>query len=132
MKSLTLIAMLAAAAAFAGPRDQPYAIITTDTAPSADPLLRAVIVNRVDGQTVGSDKRPVVAPGKREVTVDLPSRKGSRVATQRTFTLEANACMRYFVVARLDSAVSPEWTPVVRGAELIGECQQKFRTSAAP
>jgi hypothetical protein len=35
--------------AYASPYDQAYAIITSGTAPSADPDLRPVIVNRVDG-----------------------------------------------------------------------------------
>jgi hypothetical protein len=117
-------------AAWAGPFDQPYSIITSDRAPSADPLLRPVIVNRVDGEIVGSDHRPVVAPGTRKVTVDLPPRKGLRVATQRTFDLVARPCMRYYVAAKLDNAEGPEWTPVVRSAELIAECQKQFRTNA--
>jgi hypothetical protein len=130
MKSLILIALLGAGAAHAGPYDQPYAIITTDTAPSADPLLRPVIVNRVDGETVGSENRPAVTPGAHQVTVDLPRRKGFRLATQRTFELVARPCMRYYVMAKLADPVGQEWTPVVRTAELIGECQKQFRTPA--
>jgi hypothetical protein len=129
MKSLMLIALLGATAAYAGPYDQPYSIITTDRAPSADPNLRPVIVNRVDGETVSSDNRPVVAPGTHQVTVDLPPRKGFTVATQRTFELVTRPCMRYYVVAKLDNPVGQEWTPVVRSAELIDDCQRKFRTS---
>lgn len=129
MKSLMLLALLGVTAAYAGPYDQPYAIITSDRAPSADPNLRPVIVNRVDGETVSSDNRPVVAPGTHQVTVDLPPRKGFRVATQRTFELVTRPCMRYYVVAKLDNPEGQEWTPVVRGAELIGECQKEFRTS---
>ena len=130
MKRILLAATMAATAAFAGPYDQPYSIITTDTAPSADPNLRPVIVNRIDGETVATtNHRPAVAPGTRQVTVDLPPRKGFRTATQRTFELVANPCMRYYVAAKLDNPVSQEWTPVVRRAELIGECQAKFRTS---
>lgn len=129
MKSLILFALLGATAAYAGPYDQPYAIITSDRAPSADPNLRPVIVNRVDGETVGSDNRPVVSPGTHQVTVDLPPRKGFKVATQRTFELVARPCMRYYVAAKLDNPVGQEWTPVVRSAELIDDCQKKFRTS---
>ncbi len=129
MKPLLLLALLCAPAVHAGPYDQPYSIITTDTAPSADPNLRPVIVNRVNGETVSSDNRPVVAPGIHQVTVDLPARKGFKIATQRTFELTTRPCMRYFIVAKLDNPVGQEWTPVVRSAELIGECQKNFRTS---
>ena len=59
MKRLMLLALVAATAAVAGPYDQPYSIITTDTAPSADPLLRPVIVNRVNDETISSDNRAV-------------------------------------------------------------------------
>jgi cytochrome c1 len=126
---ILLVLTLLASPAWAGPYDQAYAIITTDAAPSADSLLRPILVNRVDGETVASDNKPVVAPGRRQVTVDLPPRKGFRVATQRTFELAAQPCMRYYVVAKLDNPVGQEWTPVVRTAELIDECQKKFRTS---
>ena len=52
MKRLLLAASLAALPAFAGPYDQPYVIITSDRAPAADPNLRYVIVNRVDGESM--------------------------------------------------------------------------------
>ena len=128
MKRILSLALLAALPALAGPYDEPYAIITSDRAPAADANLRYVIVNRVDGQIVGSENRAVVAPGRREVTVDLPPRKGFTVATQRTFTLQANPCMRYYVSAKLATPTGQEWEPVVRSSELMGECQQKFRT----
>jgi|EndMetStandDraft_5_1072996.scaffolds.fasta_scaffold168448_2 hypothetical protein len=130
MKRLTLAALLLVPAAWAGPLDQPYAIITSDRAPSADPLLRYVTINRVDGQPVAAAdyNKSVVPPGKRQVIVDLPPRQGLRVATQRTFQVEASACMRYFVMAKLESATSENWTPVVRSSELIPECQTQFKS----
>ena len=116
-------------AAAAGPYDQPYAIILTDTKPSADPNLRPVIVNRVDGETVMSrPNQAVVAPGKHQVTVDLPPRKGFKIGTQETFELTASPCMRYYVAAKLDNPVGQEWKAVVRSSELIGECASKFKT----
>lgn len=128
MKNLLILTLLASPAALAGPYDQPYAVITTDAAPSSDSLLRPILVNRVDGETVATDNRPVVAPGKRQVTVDLPARKGFRVATQRTFELVAQPCMRYYVVAKLDNLEGQQWTPVVRSSELIMECQTRFKS----
>ena len=131
MKCLVLVALLYPAAALAGPYDQPYAIITSDTVPSADPLLRPVIVNRVDGETVASasNNKAVAAPGSHKVTVDLPPRKGFRVSTQRTLELLARPCMRYYVVAKLDTPVGQEWQPLVRSSELIAECQKEFRST---
>lgn len=130
MNRLLALACLALPlAAAAGPYDQPYAIILTDTRPSSDPNLRPVIVNRVDGETVASrPNQAVVAPGKHQVTVDLPPRKGFRVGTQETFELTASPCMRYYVAAKLDNPVGQEWKAVVRSSELIGECASKFKT----
>ena len=36
--------------------------------------------------------------------------------------------MRYFVMAKLESATSESWTPVVRSSELIPECQTQFKS----
>ena len=128
MQRLLLASLLLATAAIAGPYDQPYAIITTDRAKSADPNIRPVIVNRVDGEsTMTRDNRAVVAPGKRQVTIDLPPRKGFKTATQHTFELDAKACTRYNLAAKLDSTTTQEWKPVVRSEEPIGECAAKFK-----
>jgi hypothetical protein len=132
MNRLPLFAsVLAAATAMAGPYDQVYSILTADTARSADPHLRPVFVNRVDGETQLSDNKAVVAPGKRKVTVDLPPRKGFKQPTQHTFELDVKPCTRYFLAARLDSQVTQGWTPVVRSSEPIGECEAKFKLAGA-
>ena len=129
MKVFFLLPLLAATAALAGPFDQPYAIITTDTKPAADFLLRPVIVNRVDGENA-MDHRAVVAPGVRKVTVDLPPRKGFHLATQQTFDLEVKPCVRYHVAAKLANSTSQEWKPVIRSQERIGECEAKFSVAS--
>ena len=126
---ILLASLFVATSALAGPYDQPYSIITTDRARSADPNLRPVIVNRVDDETVMSDNRAVVAPGKHKVTLDLPRRKGFKVATQHTFELETKPCVRYNVAAKLDSPTTQDWTPVVRSEEPIGECRTKFKVA---
>jgi len=131
MKRILIATLFAAAPAFAGPYDQPYVIITTDKARSSDANLRPVIVNRVDEVTVMSDNRAVVAPGKHQVTIDLPPRKGFKLATQHTFELDAKPCTRYNVAAKLDSRTTQEWAPVVRSEEAIGECRSKFKVAGA-
>ncbi len=125
---LAFVLGLSTLPALAGPYDQPWAIIQTDASPSAEPLYRPVIVNRVDGETVMSNpNRAVVAPGLRKVTVDLPPRKGFKIATQETFELQANPCMRYYVVAKLDNPVGQHWKAEIRRSESIGECLAKFK-----
>ena len=125
MKRLIAISLLSVTPALAGPFDQPYCIIETDTMPSADSHLRPVIVNRVDEEN-SQNNRAVVAPGPHKVTIDLPPRKGFRTATQHTFDLATEPCMRYYVAARLVSPTLQEWEPVVRYSEPIGECRKKF------
>lgn len=131
MKRLLSAVLFAALPAVAGPYDQPWSIITVDRARAADPDLRPVIVNRVDGETVLSDNRAVVAPGRHRVTVDLPPRKGFKTATQHTFELETRPCTRYHVAAKLDSPTTQDWKPVVRSTEPIGECEARFRVAGA-
>ena len=131
MKRILAVSLLAALPAAAGPYDQAWSIITVDRARSSDPNLRPVIVNRVDGETVLSDNKAVVAPGRHQVTLDLPARKGFKTATQQTFELETAPCTRYHVAAKLDSPTTQDWKPVVRGTERIGECERKFRVAGA-
>ena len=131
MKRLLLAAFLAPLAAAAGPFDQPWVLIISDSAPSADPNLKPVVVSRVDGQIV-SKNRAYVSPGHKLVTVDLPPRKGFSLGTQETFELEASPCMRYHIAARLDTTAGQEWKAVVRSSETIGECLTKFRGGTAP
>ena len=128
MKRILIASLFLATSAVAGPFDQPWSIIETDTMRSADPNLRPVIVNRVDGEN-SLNNRAVVSPGPHKVTVDVPPRKGFRLATQATFDLETKACMRYYVSAELKSPTLQQWDPVVRREERIGECEAKFHVA---
>jgi len=130
MKHLFAALALAPALLMAGPYDQPYVIITTDTAPTVDPNLRPVLVSRVDGDNVLNNVA-VVPPGKRKVTLDLPPRQGFSSGTQETLDLDAKPCTRYYVMAKLDNAVSQRWAPVIRRAETIGECESSFKLKSA-
>jgi hypothetical protein len=129
MKRLLLACVLLPLAAVAGPYDQPWVIIASDTKPSSDPNLKAVIVNRVDGEN-SFRNQVVTIPGPHMVTVDLPPRQGFKIGTQETFDLETSPCMRYYIAAKLDTAVSQHWKPLVRHSELIGECATKFKSGA--
>ncbi len=126
---LALAVPLLAGTALAGPYDQPWVIVTSDSRPSTDPNLRPVIVNRVDGEN-SQRNQVITTPGSRMVTVDLPPRQGFKVGSQETFDLEASPCMRYFIAAKLDTTLSQQWKAVVRRSELIGECATKFKSDA--
>src|SRR3954464_2747366 len=127
MKRVFLLCLFAATTALAGPYDEPYSGITVDRARSSDALIRKVIVNRVDGETVMSDNRRVAPPGRHKVTLDLPPRKGFQTATQMELDLDTRPCVRYNVAAKLDTTTTQTWTPVVRNEERIGECEVKFK-----
>jgi hypothetical protein len=125
MKRLALLALPLAAACATGPYAEPYSIIENDPVRSADPNVIDVIVNRVDDRNAQDIHRAVVPPGRHQVTVDVPPRRGWQ-ATQRTFELVTEPCTRYYLSARLDNPVGPQWTPIVRSTERIGECEAKF------
>jgi hypothetical protein len=123
--------LLAPAAAVAGPYDQPWVVITNDTAPSGDPKVRAVTMSRVDGEPVVRNRATVV-PGLRVVTVGLPPRKGASLGTQDNLELNASPCMRYVLAARPDGEAGENWKPFVRSVESIGECLAKFKGGTVP
>lgn len=131
MNRILLATLFAATSAIAGPYDQVYSIITTDVARAADPHVIPVIVNRVDDESVAYRNQAVVAPGAHKVTVDVPPRKGFKLATQHTFDLDTKPCVRYYVAAKLDTLVTQGWTPIVRSEERIGECEKKFKVAGA-
>ena len=130
MKAFLALALPLAAAACAatGPYAHPYSIIEDDPVRSADPNVLHVIVNRVDDRNALDIRHAVVPPGRHDVTVDVPPRKGWQ-ATQRTFELVTEPCTRYYISGRLDNPVGPQWTPLVRSHERIGECEKKFAMS---
>jgi hypothetical protein len=128
MKRILPVFLLAAATGCASsPYDQPYGEVRVDRTPTADPLLRPVIINRVDEKTSLEIDRAVMAPGSHKVTLDLPPRKGFHLATQENLVLDVAPCTRYYVAARLESQLLQEWKPVVRYSEPIGECAAKFK-----
>ena len=123
----TALGALAAVPVMAGPYDQPYSIILTDNRQSSDPNVIPVIINRVNDQTIRSNpNEAVVPPGPQRVVVDVPPRRGFRLATQNTMDLVTEPCMRYFVNARLDNKLTQGWEPFVRSTERIGECERRF------
>lgn len=122
---LALPLLLLAAACASSPYAQPYSIIEDDPIQSANPNVIHVLVNRVDDRNATDVHHAVVAPGPHQVTVDVGHRKGWQ-PTQHTFSLTTEPCRRYYVSARLDNRVGPDWTPVVRSSDRIAECEAKF------
>jgi hypothetical protein len=125
--ALGAAAVLPVTAQSRSPFSQPYSIILTDNRQSSDPNVIPVIINRVNDQTIRSNpNEAVVPPGPQRVVVDVPPRRGFRLATQNTMDLVTEPCMRYFVNARLDNKLTQGWEPFVRSTERIGECERRF------
>ena len=127
---LALIAV-AALPAFAGPYDQPWSIVETYYGRTADPHLRRVIINRVDETNTQVQNRVVTTPGRHNVVLDVPPRKGFHTATQMQLDMDLKPCTRYYMAAELKSTTLQEWKPIVKYEEPIGECQKKFNLAAS-
>jgi hypothetical protein len=127
MKTFALAPLLLAAACATSPYGQPYAEIVVDRAPSSDPNVVPGVINRVDGETSLHLDRVAVSPGPHQLTIDVPPRKGFRVATQETVAMDAEPCTRYYIAARLDTPVTQDWKPLVRSTERIAECESRFK-----
>lgn len=125
--ALTLIAALATAyPALAGPYDQPYAMVESGNRSGVRKELPTHI-GSIDGESTSRDRRShVVAPGKRQVEIYLPTRVAPTAKRYRVVEIDATACVRYRIVARYDNLTHIEWTPVVY-SEPIGECSRKFK-----
>ena len=133
MKPLLAIAAFAAVSAlpaFAGPYDQPWSIVETYYGRTADSHLRKVIVNRIDEtNTEQPGNRVVTTPGRHNVVLDVPPRKGFP-ATQVQMEMDLKPCTRYYMAAELKSPTLQQWSPVVKYEEPIGECAKKFNVAA--
>ena len=125
--ALGAVATVPAMAQSRSPFSQPYSIILTDTRQSADPNVVPVIINRVNDRTIRSNpNEAVVPPGTHQLVLNVPPRRGFRLATEENMELVTEACMRYFVNARLDNKLTQGWEPFVRSTERIGECERRF------
>ena len=83
------------------------------------------IIKSVDGRHYAS-RVVKIDLGQRVIVVQSPARKGFRGSDQ-TLNLEIEPCMRYYITAQFESAVGPDWHPVVSRREPIPGC----KTSAA-
>ena len=120
-----VVAALAAAAAFAGPYDQPYALVEAgDRSPTREEFPLAV--TEIDGESTRNPRRSdPIPPGKRRVTVRFETARVAQSAAEitRELDLDLAACTRYRIAARRVGAT--HWEPKVY-SEAIPECKRKF------
>jgi hypothetical protein len=122
---LPLPVVLVAVAAFAGPYDQPYALVERGSASEVHKEA-TLAITKVDGvSTRNSRKTDPIPPGKHVIGVHFESARGVFRPEHRDLELDLEACTRYLIVASYESKVGPDWKPKVY-AEPIGECRKKF------
>lgn len=127
---LAAVAATFAATAFAGPYDQPYAIVESGSKSEVRKEVPAAIT-KVDGvSTKNPRKSDPIPPGPHKVTVAFESAKGQVGERERVLDMTLEPCTRYRVVAKVENATRPEWEPKVY-PEPIGECKKKFDKPAA-
>jgi hypothetical protein len=124
-------ASLPMASAWAGPYDQPYALIESGRS-SAPHKQVPVAVTKIDGVSTRSTmKADPVSPGKRRVTLSFSSSARTVVEEPtKEIEIDAEPCKRYRIVAHYDVALSGKWDPQVQAVEDIGECKRKFMKNA--
>lgn len=124
-------AFLVATAAFAGPYDQPYALVETGDA--SEPRNEArVAVTKVDGKsTRDARKTDPIAPGKHVITLHFDTARGDFRPEYLDLQMDVDACTRYRIVAVYENKMGPDWKPKVY-AEPIPECTRKFAKKTAP
>jgi len=122
-------AVLFASAAYAGPYDQPYAIVeVADRSATREEFPPAI--TKIDGQSTRNTRRSdPIAPGKHKVTVRFETARvaQSPAETTREVEMDLEACTRYRIAAR--RVGSTEWEPKVY-SEPLPECVKKFKKKA--
>jgi len=122
-------AAFAAVAAFAGPYDQPYALVegmdrsaVKEEAPAA--------ITKIDGKSTRNvRKSDPIEPGKHVVTIRFETGRvaQSPAETTRELSMDLEGCTRYRIAARRIESIN--WEPKVY-SEPIGECVKKFAKKA--
>ena len=118
-------AALAAAAAMAGPYDQPYALVEgADKSATREEFPAAI--TKIDGQSTRNPRKSdPIAPGKHRVTIRFETARvaqGPAEAT-RELDMDLEACTRYRIAAKRVGAT--DWEPRIY-PQPIPECKRKF------
>lgn len=117
--------LLAAAAAVAGPYDQPYAIVERGDA-SETRKEAAIGIAKIDGVSPRNPRRSdPIPPGKHTISLHFESARGVFRPENLDMEIDLEGCTRYRIVANYVSKSGGDWKPKVY-SEPIGECRKKF------
>jgi hypothetical protein len=86
------------------------------------------IIKSVDGKDY-TNRVVKVAPGKHDIRVQSPARKGFR-GTDREMSMDIEPCKRYYINAQFKDGVTPEWDPVVAYVDTIAGCRTAPKQAA--
>ncbi|HKW79729.1 MAG TPA: hypothetical protein VJQ49_01855 [Casimicrobiaceae bacterium] len=81
----------------------------------------SAIILSVDGRSY-TDRVVKIEPGKHQVSVQSPRRKGF-LGTVQPMEIDAAPCKRYYINAQFASGVGTEWKPVVSYVEPVAGCK---------
>ena len=119
---MTLRLMVAAAALAASGCASHFAYIDGNRYFRAEMNTYSVIVLDVDGKSYLQN--PVmVDPGVRVIRVQGPAAPGFRYGEEKTITIDAKPCTRYYLKAVKPNAISQDFTPMVDYEEPIAGCK---------
>jgi hypothetical protein len=93
---------------------EPYAVFEAEHRKELQGVIPATVM-RIDGREVAGRKDPV-KPGPHTLELAIAG-----LAERKTLSVDAQACMRYYVGARRSGA---DITPFVSATETIGECRK--------
>jgi hypothetical protein len=117
---------LAAGSAFAGPYDQPYALVEAMDRSAVKEEMPAAIT-QIDGKSTRNTRRSdPIEPGKHTVTVRFSTGRVAQAPGEeaKQLQMDLEPCTRYRVAARRVDTIN--WEPKVY-SEPIGECVKKFQ-----
>ncbi len=84
----------------------------------------AVSIVAVDGAPMAAGAS-TLEPGMRKVTVAMPTAAGFKPGEQRTIDLDVKACTKYWLVAKRDARVSPQFEIKVDHEQRVYTCANR-------
>ncbi len=119
--ALILIALAGDAAAALARWGPTWSEVTGNRFPTARMHLEPAVISRIDGASQTS-RIVKVEPGKHEVVVRSPMRKGFQGSDVK-LNLDIEPCKRYYLNAQFKHSTGPDWEPVIAMVEPVSGCK---------
>ncbi|HYM85971.1 MAG TPA: hypothetical protein VET30_04480 [Pseudoxanthomonas sp.] len=134
MKGVTLLLCCASSATLWAGEREPWSEVESDGAYASSLTDYNIEVLGMDGQMDFDRQRTIkrIKPGLHylQIATTKPGRRG--LASYQNVTLDAEACVRYYLAARHKPSLSNlEWEPVIVREKRIGGCQDAAPDAAS-